>query len=208
MRSLLPGILLLATACLFEPAGARDVESPLLPLAAGTEWRYVQTDSVELGVPPSSPVYRDTVRVLADTLIGRERWSIVANAAPLLGRSVETRAYLRNRADGLYEYLPAPVFVEGSGLALRLFKYPARKGEQSTAIPPSVVTTTDTTIHVSAGEFRTVRYDVGGHTTYFFAPRVGMVKRVTLGYDMIDPSGRLILRVRHVQELESFVRRH
>ncbi len=198
------GFLVVGAAACSDP-GAPAYRSQLLPLTRGTEWRYEQSDSVEIGLPSGSPAQHFDMRVLTDTTIGRERWAVVENAQLLLHDNYEGRVYLRNRADGLYERQPPSELIPiGFDLALRVFRYPAKRGDQSTAFPPSFVTATDTTIRVPAGEFRTIRYDIGGYTTYFVAPGVGIVKKVTGLLEAYDATGRLFRRSRLVYALQRF----
>lgn len=200
---MLAGVLILTSACSSDP-NAPAVRSPLIPLSVGTEWRYERTDSVEVGPPTELPALHFTVRVIDDTTIGRERWAVVDNAKLLLHDILEGRSYLRNRPDGLYEHTRTELFPVGFDLAFQIFKYPAKRDEQSTAFPPSIVSATDTLIRVPAGDFRTIRYDVGDYTTYFVAPGIGVVKKVTGLAEERDGSGRLVGRWRLVYELDRF----
>lgn len=199
--------LALLVACSSD-ALAPDVLAPLIPLAVGTEWRYVVRDSVEIG--ESRPILADrfTVRVARDTTIGRERWVRVDQARLLFDDSHEGVLYLRNRSDGTYAWQPPPEdgfpVPVGFDISIRLFKYPARQGEASTLFPPSYVTATDTSITVPAGTFTTFRYDDAyGYSTSFVAPGIGVVKKVTgLSWETA-PNGEVVGRWRIVYELEA-----
>ena len=204
--AILSVLLSLVTGCSSDPS-APVSGSVLLPLAQGTEWKYVRSDSVELGPPPGLQPEHFTVRVIADTTIDRAKWSVLANAQLLFHDSYEGRWYYRNGRDGLYETTPPLDFLPRVSLPpLRVFKYPARRGEQVSTFPPAVVTSTDTLIRVPAGEFRTIRYDIGDYTTYFVAPGTGVVSKVTGLTEMRDATGRLVGRWRTVYSLESITR--
>src|SRR5687768_4940393 len=166
-RPLTPALVLLAGACALEPSD--PPASRLMPLVAGTEWRYRKSDSTEIGKPLALPVEHFTVRVRRDTTIAGTRWAIVENGHLLMDFREAGPLLLQNRADGLYERMSLPSgFPPGAfDMASRMFKYPARLGDYSTPIPPVIVSSIDTMIRVPAGEFRTVRYDAGSYLTYF-----------------------------------------
>ena len=208
-RALLPALLLTASACAFD-SSEPPLSTPIMPLAAGTEWRYLQTDSVEIGPPTGLIPWHETIRVSRDTTIDGRRWAVVENGALLVHGLFDDPIYLQNRQDGLYEQEVGtlPGFpVTGLDLSFQIFKYPAKRGDRFSAFPVTTVTATDTTIHVPAGTFSTVRYDVGDYTTHFVAPGVGIVKTVAGLLEELDASGQVVGRRRLVYELEGFTLR-
>ena len=198
---------LVSLACSSEPT-ASEVRTPLMPLTAGAQWHYVVRDSVEIGEVRGDPLDRFVMRVSRDTTIGRERWARVENASQLFEDTYDEAMYLRNRADGMYEWNPpSDIFPIPIGFdpVFRLYKYPAQKGELSTLYPPSHVTATDAAITVPAGTFSTVRYDdASGNMTVFIAPGVGVVKKVSGLTILTGPAGEVLGRWRLVYQLEAY----
>ena len=197
--------------CGRDPSGLSRRQTGLFPLIAGVEWSYETVDSVEVGEPGSPPFdpWTYAVRVVGDTAIGGERWAMLDGAGSLLSHGGEGRYYLTNRGDGTYLAtppgdLPFPL-PPGVNPGVLLFRYPARVGDKGPFWSPWKVTAVDTLISVPAGRFSTIRYDVEAYTTYFIAPGLGVVKKVSGPMELRDANGVLLRRSRLVHQLMGFV---
>ena len=187
-------------------SNAPEPSAPLIPPAVGRHWQYEISDSVEVGTPLGLQPDRVNVRVVGDTTIRGERWAVLDSAQVILHDNHAGRYYLRSRADGIYENTPpdAGFPIVGGTPGYRIFKYPVRLGEQGGLPFVGVlwtVSAVDTLVRVPAGEFRCVRYDEGEFVTWFVAPGVGIVQKVTGIAETRDANGQLIRRTRLVYRL-------
>lgn len=185
-----------------EPEESLDVSQPLVPLWIGTRWSYELAAVAEIGTFDVPPMHYN-VGVVGDTLIENETWAVLDTAQLLLHDNYAGRYYLTTRANSIYETaarIPDFPLPPSFSTAVLLFWYPTRVGDTRSF---RVVTATDTLITVPAGSFRCLRYDRGPNETFFVAPAIGVVKKISGLIEGADRFGNFF-RARLVHQLTTF----
>jgi hypothetical protein len=152
----------------------------IMPLEIGNMWVYniygLDTASNQL-----REILVDTLAVVHDTIINRERWFYI-------GGLQRTKGWVSNRKDGFWFALPG-------GLPFLFAKYPAQPGDTFSSLIGSTMTHTTLEgtgeeVKSPAGTYYCYKYvqkvvpsDI--ITNYYFAPGVGMVKM-----EIMDRSGQ------------------
>ena len=151
------------------------------PLAVGAQWIYRVTVADSAGATLFS--YRDTLAVVADTIVDGEQW-FVTTRTPIMDHPL-AKGLLTNRPDGLWywEVSTATILLTGSDPG-PYFLYPARVGDVYMPDPtlfqyPLRVTAVEAPCETPAGRWQCVEYTrreaVPWEWVYRVAPGVGFV---------------------------------
>ncbi len=152
----------------------------IMPLEVGNMWVY-SVYGLDTAQNELRPILVDTLTVVSDSVINRERWFY-------MGGLQRTEGWVSNRKDGFWFALPG-------GQPFLFAKYPAQPGDTfSSLIGKSTAHTTvaGTGVEVKspAGTYYCYKYvqkipPLDATTNYYFAPGVGLVKM-----EIMDRSGR------------------
>jgi hypothetical protein len=206
-----PGVVAVLLMAAIALAGCGDdngtnstSDDTIMPLAVGNKWVYRTTTYPVTGsmqsAPQDSVVTRDSILVVADTMIEGERWYIVGGSLYDEGG----RTAFANRSDGMR----VAIDVGGEQMQQWLFaKYPVTAGETyeiPLAATPVTVQSTDSTVTVPAGTYEVYAYAVVlgfGYADYVqFTPNVGLVY-----WEVWEPGPADGSFLRYQRELESVV---
>ncbi|HET9135335.1 MAG TPA: hypothetical protein VFO76_01760 [Candidatus Kapabacteria bacterium] len=159
-----------------------------MPLAVGNEWHYHFMYHYG-GVSDTSATQENRIRVIKDTIVGDERWSMILTNC---GDTTSGESFVTNRTGGLYRFfrkalmpsydLPYPATVGTTVVRRDTFNW-------AFEIDSLYVQSTNKLVTVPAGTFSTFLYNhmyifispnsQGADTTLheeYYAPGIGFIK--------------------------------
>ncbi len=163
----------------------------IMPLEVGNMWVY-NVYGLDTAKNELRAILIDTLSVISDTLINRERWFYI-------GGLQRTEGWVMNRKDGFWFALPV-------GQPFLFAKYPAEPGDTFTSLigastAQTTVEGTGVEVKSPAGTYYCYKYvqkvmPLNAVTNYYFAPGVGLVKM-----EIMDRSGQQPIAMDMLAEL-------